>query len=56
MAHLEYSKMLTDWHDRMAELLGPERPDHFIEDWRALTVVLDNGELRPAYFRGRKPR
>lgn len=55
MAHLEYSKMLTDWHDRMTDLLGPERRDHFIEDWRALTVVLDNGELRPAYFRGRKP-
>lgn len=55
MAHLEYSKMLHDWHDRMTDLLGPERRDHFIEDWRALTVVLDNGELRPAYFRGRKP-
>lgn len=55
MAHVEYAKMLTDWHEQMTELLGADRRDHFIEDWRALTVVLDKGELRPAYFRGRKP-
>lgn len=55
MAHLEYGRMTGDDHGRMTELLGPARRDHFIEDWRMLTVVLDNGELRPAYFRGRKP-
>lgn len=55
MAHLEYRRMIGEDHDRMTELLGPARRDHFTEDWRMLTVVLDNGELRPAYFRGRKP-
>ncbi len=55
VAHHEYSRMQNEWFDRMTELLGPEARDHFIEDWRMLTVVLDNGELRPAYFRGRKP-
>jgi SAM-dependent methyltransferase len=53
-AHQEYRRMLGPDHARMTGLLGPERRDHFIEDWRMLTVVLDNGELRPAYFRGRK--
>jgi SAM-dependent methyltransferase len=53
-AHEEYQRMLGPDHARMTALLGPERRDHFIEDWRMLTVVLDNGELRPAYFRGRK--
>ncbi len=55
VAHQEYARMQTEWYDRMTELLGAEARDHFIEDWRVLTVVLDNGELRPAYFRGRKP-
>ncbi len=54
-AHQEYRRMLGPEHDRMTRLLGPGRRDHFIEDWRMLTVVLDNGELRPAYLRGRKP-
>ena len=55
MAHDEYHRMLGEWNDRMTTLLGAERRDHFLEDWRMLTVVLDNGELRPAYFRARKP-
>jgi ubiquinone/menaquinone biosynthesis C-methylase UbiE len=54
-AQSEHRRMNGEWYERMTGLLGPERRDHFIEDWRALTVVLDNGELRPAYFRGRRP-
>lgn len=54
VAHAEYERMNGEWYGRMTDLLGPERRDHFIEDWRVLTVVLDNGELRPAYFRGRR--
>jgi phosphoethanolamine N-methyltransferase len=55
IAHQEYERMRGEWHQRITDLLGPDRRDHFIEDWRMLTVVLDNGELRPGYFRGRKP-
>ena len=40
---------------KMRELLGPEQQAHFLEDWRAMTVVLDKGELRPGRYRGRKP-
>lgn len=54
-AHEEFQRMLGQDHARMTTLLGPKRRDHFIEDWRMLTVVLDNGELRPAYVRARKP-
>ncbi len=39
----------------MGELLGPEKRAHFIEDWRAMTVVLDKGELRTGRLRARKP-
>jgi hypothetical protein len=37
------------------QLIGPEKAEHFIEDWRAMTVVLDKGEMRPGRYRARKP-
>ena len=37
---------------KMVELLG--LAEHFIEDWRSLTVVLDKGEMRPGRYRARK--
>jgi phosphoethanolamine N-methyltransferase len=55
VAHRELEQMRGPMHARMTELLGQRRRDHFIEDWRMLTVVLDQGQLRPAWFRGRKP-
>ena len=36
----------------MTEKLGIEARDHFLEDWRMLTVVLDKGELRPGRLWG----
>ena len=39
----------------MVELLGLEKAEHFIEDWRSMTVVLDKGEMRPGRYRARKP-
>jgi phosphoethanolamine N-methyltransferase len=55
IAHREHELMRTAWYDTMTEMLGAERRDYFIEDWRVLTVVLDQGQLRPGRFRGRKP-
>jgi len=51
----EYELIRTDLYPRMVELLGQDSADHFVEDWRALTVVLDKGELRPGRFRAVKP-
>ena len=42
-------------HSRMVELLGEKDAEHFIEDWRSMTVVLDKGEIRPGRYRARKP-
>jgi phosphoethanolamine N-methyltransferase len=39
----------------MVELLGEKGAQHFIEDWRSMTVVLDKGEMRPGRYRARKP-
>ena len=39
----------------MIEALGEDGQARFEENWRAMCVVLDSGELRPGRFRARKP-
>ncbi len=51
----EYERMKGPLNARMRELLGDEKTEHFVENWRQLVVVLDNGELRPGRLRARKP-
>jgi phosphoethanolamine N-methyltransferase len=55
MAHKEYDRLRTEQAPMAAELLGAERHAYFVEDWRAITVVLDSGELRTGRMRARKP-
>lgn len=55
MAHEEYQKLQTTLAGSLAEMIGPEWQAHFVEDWRAIVVVLDNGDLRPGRLRARKP-
>jgi phosphoethanolamine N-methyltransferase len=54
-ARREYGLMKGDLYPRMVELIGREEADHFVEDWRAMVVVIDSGEMRQAYVRGRRP-
>ena len=54
-AHQEYAAMQGPLKPQILAALGEEKQTYFVENWRALTVVLDNGELRPARFRARKP-
>ncbi|HKP27139.1 MAG TPA: methyltransferase domain-containing protein [Dongiaceae bacterium] len=51
----EYARMKGELFDLMTEKLGTKVRDHYLEDWRMLTVVLDKGELRPGRMWGRKP-
>jgi phosphoethanolamine N-methyltransferase len=51
----EYAQMKGPLRDRMAAILGAETRDHFVENWRAMTVVLHKGELRTGRVRARKP-
>ena len=39
----------------MTVKLGTKVRDHYLEDWRMLTVVLDKGELRPGRLWATKP-
>ena len=51
----EYAQMKGPLRDPMADLLGAQTRDHFVENWHAMTVVLHKGELRTGRVRARKP-
>jgi phosphoethanolamine N-methyltransferase len=55
MAHDEYQKLQTSLAGPLTEMVGQEWQTHFVENWRAIVVVLDNGDLRPGRLRARKP-
>ena len=54
-AHREYELMQGDLNSRLVELVGQEETDLRIENWRAMIVVIDSGEMRQCYCRGQKP-
>jgi SAM-dependent methyltransferase len=54
-ARREYELIQGDLNTRLVELLGQEDADHFVENWRAMVVVIDKGEMRQGYCRGRRP-
>lgn len=54
MAHEEYGR-LQEAADLLIPRIGRHWYDHYVEDWRSLTVVVDNGDLRPGRLRARKP-
>ena len=54
-ARREYDLLKGDFYPRMVELLGQKDADHFVENWRSLVVVIDNGEMRQGYCRGQRP-
>lgn len=51
----EYQLLKGDLYERMVALIGKEDADHFVENWRAMVIVCDKGEMRQGYCRGRKP-
>jgi len=53
-ARREYELIRGDLYGRLVELLGQSDADHFVEDWHAMVVVCESGELRQGYCRGRK--
>jgi phosphoethanolamine N-methyltransferase len=52
---VEYEKIRGELYPRMLELVGKEQSEHFVENWRAMMVVCESGEMRQVYTRGRKP-
>jgi ubiquinone/menaquinone biosynthesis C-methylase UbiE len=54
-AHREYDLMRGELYPRMVELLGQADADYFVENWRAMVVVIDQGDMRQGYCSGRRP-
>jgi phosphoethanolamine N-methyltransferase len=55
LAHREHDALAGPLYATLAARVGKDFLDHEIEVWRALTVVVDGGELRPGQLRARKP-
>ena len=51
----EYELIKGELYARMVELLGQQDADHFVENWRAMAIVCESGEMRQGYCRGHKP-
>ncbi len=47
--------MKGELYPTMLELIGQEEADLRIENWRAMIVVIDSGEMRQCYCKGQKP-
>lgn len=53
-AKREYEQIKGALYDELVGLLGQNDADHFVENWRAMVVVCDSGEMRQGYCRGRR--
>ena len=50
----EYEQLGSRLYPRAVELIGQQHADHFVENWRAMMVVCEKGEMRQGYCRARK--
>ena len=55
LARREHDALCGPLYEQLVATVGKDFVDHEIEVWRALTVVVDSGELRPGHLRARKP-
>jgi phosphoethanolamine N-methyltransferase len=55
LARREHAALSGPLYETLAAKVGKDFVDHEIDVWRALTVVVDSGELRPGHLRARKP-
>jgi len=55
LAHREHDALAGPLYNQLVARVGKAFVDHEIEVWRAMTVVVDSGELRPGHLRARKP-
>jgi phosphoethanolamine N-methyltransferase len=55
LARREHDALAGPLYETLAARVGKDFVDHEIEVWRALTVVVDSGELRPGHLRAVKP-
>jgi ubiquinone/menaquinone biosynthesis C-methylase UbiE len=54
-ASAEYERLRGSDYPRLVELVGQAAADHAVENWRALVVVCEKGEMLQVYSRARRP-
>jgi phosphoethanolamine N-methyltransferase len=54
-AHKELEQLQGPLFDSISGLLGADAARHFVENWRALTVILDKGEMLTVYSQASRP-
>lgn len=55
-ARREHERLQGPLREPMIDVLGPDKQAHFVNQWAAMSRVLDLGELRTGHLRARKPR
>ena len=50
----EYELIKGDLYEKLVQHIGKKDADHFVENWRAMVVVCESGEMRQGYCRGQK--
>ena len=50
----EYERLRTRDYPRLVELIGEADADHAVEDWRAMVVVCEKGEMLQVYSRSHR--
>ena len=50
----EYELLKGELNGKVVELIGQESADHFVENWRAIMVVCEKGEMQQVYLRAKK--
>ena len=53
-ARREYELLKGELNPRVVELIGQESADYFVENWRAMMVVCEKGDMQQVYMRAKK--
>ena len=52
---VEYEQLRGALWPQVRAAIGEPDAKHFVENWRAMTVVCESGEMRQGYYRAQKP-
>jgi hypothetical protein len=53
-AREEYEQIKNERYSDIVKLIGKQEADHFVEDWRVMMKVCENGEMLQVYSRAYK--
>jgi phosphoethanolamine N-methyltransferase len=54
-ARRELELLRGELYPQLVTALGQDSADHFVANWQAMVAVIDGGEMKQGYLRGRRP-